>query len=57
MPIHDMRIAIRMPDGSSVQTARLVFAGGLITGERVGNYLEFTLPRLEAMETLEIGME
>ncbi len=59
MPIHDMRIGIRMLEdpSASVSTARLAFAGGSIPGKRTGNYVEFTLPRLEAMETLEIMLD
>ncbi|MGF9760153.1 hypothetical protein AAII07_33685 [Microvirga sp. 0TCS3.31] len=54
MPIHDMKIAIRLPENVKADTARLVFGGNPIRGAWVNGYLEFTLPKLEAMETVEI---
>jgi hypothetical protein len=54
MPIHDMKVAIRLPKNAKADTARLIFGGKPIRGARVGDYLEITLPRLEAMETLEV---
>jgi hypothetical protein len=54
MPIHDMKIAIRLPENVKADTARLLFGGNPISGAWVSGYLEFTLPKLEAMETVEI---
>ncbi|MCS0495642.1 beta-galactosidase trimerization domain-containing protein [Ancylobacter sp. MQZ15Z-1] len=54
VPLHDLVIDIRAPEGFEAGTARLVFAERDIPVERQGAYLRLTLPKLEAMETIEI---
>ncbi|MGV6872116.1 beta-galactosidase trimerization domain-containing protein [Pseudochelatococcus sp. B33] len=54
VPLHGLTIALRAPAGFTATTARLVFAGQELPVERDGDYLRLTLPRLDAMETIEI---
>ena len=56
VPLHDLKLEVRAPSGYAGSTARLVFGEKDIPVERDGDYLRLTLPRLEAMETIEFKL-
>ncbi|EWY41851.1 hypothetical protein N825_24595 [Skermanella stibiiresistens SB22] len=53
VPLHGLELEVRAPEGFGGTTARLVFAEREVAVERRGDYLHLTLPRLDAMESVE----
>ncbi len=56
VPLHGLELEVRAPEGFTGTAARLVFAERDVPVERRGDYLHLTLPRLDAMETIEFGI-
>lgn len=57
MPINDLQLEIRVPESHASTEVRLVFADRVLQAERDGEYLCLTIPRIEAMETVEVMLE
>lgn len=53
VPLHDLRVAVRLGSGAKTGGARLVFNGSTVPIRRRDDYVELTLPRLDAVETIE----
>jgi hypothetical protein len=55
MPIHDLEITVKVPASFTGTQARLVFLETSVPLEKVeGGYVRLKIPRLDAMESLEI---
>lgn len=55
IPLHDLEITVDVPSSFTRERVRLVFAEREIPVTRLdGSRIRFTLPRLEAMETIEM---
>jgi hypothetical protein len=54
MPLHDLEVAILAPEAHAGTEVRLVFAEQTLQAERQGDYLILRIPRIDAMETVEV---
>lgn len=54
MPLRDLELEIRVPETHAGTEVRLVFAGQTLPAERKGDYLRLKIPRIDAMETVEV---
>jgi hypothetical protein len=52
LPIHDVKVTVRLPDGRRCKTARAAVAGQAVTTSQDGQWLTFSLPRLNEFESI-----
>lgn len=58
MPIHGVKVRLRLPDGRRPRSARLIVSNSVIQTEPDGDdAISFSIPRLDAFETVLITLE